>query len=40
MAFDVQTVFQAFSNALREPNHNRSSIGTQDYIDGYRELLK
>lgn len=40
MAFDVHTVFQAFSNALREPTHPKSPIGTQDYIDGYRELLK
>ena len=39
-AFDVQVVFQSFSNALREPDSSQSSIGTQDYINGYRELLK
>jgi hypothetical protein len=38
--FDVQRVYQAFVSALREPENPNSSIGTQEYIDGYRELVK
>jgi hypothetical protein len=38
--FDVQSVYEAFEASLREPNNRKSPIGTQDYIDGYRELLK
>jgi hypothetical protein len=38
--FDVNSVYKTFVDALREPNNPKSPIGTQDYIDGYRELLK
>lgn len=38
--FDVLRVYESFVNALREPENAKSPIGTQDYIDGYRELLK
>lgn len=38
--FDVQHVYEAFVAALRDPKSPRSPIGTQDYINGYRELLK
>jgi hypothetical protein len=38
--FDVERVYETFVRSLREPNNRKSSIGTQDYIDGYRELLK
>jgi hypothetical protein len=38
--FDVQQVYESFVAALREPNNPKSPIGTQDYINGYRELLK
>ena len=38
--FDVQRVYETFVGTLREPDNPRSPIGTQDYIDGYRELLK
>jgi hypothetical protein len=38
--FDVQRVYETFVGALYEPDNPRSSIGTQDYIDGYRELIK
>jgi hypothetical protein len=38
--FDVQRVYETFVATLREPNNPKSPIGTQDYIDGYRELLK
>lgn len=38
--FDVQSVYEAFVRALRQPNSPQSPIGTQDYINGYRELLK
>ena len=40
MGFNVQNVYETFVNSLREPNNPKSPIGTQDYIDGYRELLK
>ena len=39
-AFDVNRVDQAFAAALRDSSSSRSAIGTQDYINGYRELLK
>jgi len=38
--FDVYSVYKTFVDALQEPNNPKSPIGTQDYIDGYRELLK
>ncbi|CAF1137717.1 unnamed protein product [Adineta ricciae] len=38
--FDVEHVYHAFVAALREPCNPVSSIGTQDYINGYRELIK
>ena len=38
--FDVQQVYEAFVAALRQPDNAQSAIGTQDYINGYRELLK
>ena len=38
--FDVQRVYETFVTSLREPDNPNSPIGTQDYIDGYRELLK
>jgi hypothetical protein len=38
--FDVNSLYKTFVDALREPNNPKSPIGTQDYIDGYRELLK
>lgn len=38
--FDVQYVYEAFVAALRQPDNSQSLIGTQDYINGYRELLK
>lgn len=39
-AFDVHRVYNTFVSALRESDNPKSPIGTQDYIDGYRELLK
>jgi hypothetical protein len=38
--FDVQSVYEAFVCSLREADNPKSFIGTQDYINGYRELLK
>ncbi|CAF0983200.1 unnamed protein product [Adineta steineri] len=38
--FDVQRVYETFFAALREPDNPKSPIGTQDYMNGYRELLK
>lgn len=38
--FDVQSVYDAFLAAVRESQNPNSPIGTQDYINGYRELLK
>lgn len=38
--FNVQHVYEAFVQALRQPDNPQSAIGTQDYIKGYRELLK
>jgi hypothetical protein len=38
--FDVQRVYETFTAALRQPDNPKSPITTQDYIDGYRELLK
>jgi hypothetical protein len=38
--FDVHRVYEAFLAALKESQNPKSSIGTQDYINGYRELLK
>jgi len=38
--FDVHRVYQAFVDALQEPDNSQSPIGTQDYINGYRELIK
>jgi hypothetical protein len=38
--FDVQRVYETFVASLREADNPKSPIGTQDYIDGYRELLK
>ncbi|CAF1514328.1 unnamed protein product [Adineta ricciae] len=38
--FDVHRVYETFTTALRQPENPKSPIGTQDYIDGYRELLK
>jgi hypothetical protein len=38
--FDVQRVYEAFVAALKESNNPQSPIGTQDYINGYRELMK
>jgi hypothetical protein len=40
VGFDVQSVYAAFVAALKEPENPKSLIGTQDYINGYRELLK
>ena len=39
-AFDVQRVYTSFVAALREFDDPKSPVGTQDYINGYRELLK
>ena len=39
-AFDVHDVYEAFVSALKEPQNPKSPIGTQDYINGYRELVK
>ena len=38
--FDVQRVYNTFTAALLQPENPKSPISTQDYIDGYRELLK
>jgi hypothetical protein len=38
--FDVKRVYEAFVAALKEPKNPKSPIGTQDYINGYRELIK
>jgi len=38
--FNVQRVYDAFLAALKEPENPRSPINTQDYINGYRELMK
>ena len=38
--FDVEQVYRAFVSALRESHNPASPIGTQDYINGYRELIK
>lgn len=38
--FDVHRIYETFDDALREPENPKSPIGTQAYIDGYRELLK
>ena len=38
--FDVEHVYHAFVADLREPCNPVSPIGTQDYINGYRELIK
>jgi hypothetical protein len=38
--FSVHRVYEAFVSALKEPQNPNSLIGTQDYINGYRELLK
>ena len=38
--FDVQVVYESFVAALKDPDDLQSPIGTQDYINGYRELLK
>ncbi|CAF3865811.1 unnamed protein product [Rotaria sordida] len=38
--FNVYRVYDTFIASLRESNNSESPIGTQDYIDGYRELIK
>lgn len=38
--FDVHRVYEAFLGTLKEPENPKSPIGTQDYINGYRELIK
>ncbi|CAF3109295.1 unnamed protein product [Rotaria socialis] len=38
--FNVYCVYDKFAATLREPNNPKSPIGTQDYIDSYRELIK
>jgi hypothetical protein len=38
--FDVNRVYEAFVAALKEPQNPKSAIGTQAYINGYRELMK
>ena len=38
--FNVENVYSAFVSSLRQSNNLKSAIGTQDYINGYRELLK
>lgn len=38
--FDVHAVHDSFVAALKDPTDRQSPIGTQDYINGYRELLK
>jgi hypothetical protein len=38
--FDVHRVYEAFIAALKESQNPNSPIGTQDYINGYRELMK
>lgn len=38
--FDVHRIYDRFAGALLEADNIKSAIGTQDYIDGYRELLK
>jgi len=38
--FDVQCVYEAFVGALKDPQNPKSPIGTQNYINGYRELIK
>jgi hypothetical protein len=38
--FHVQHVYEAFVAALKESENPQSPIGTQDYINGYRELIK
>lgn len=38
--FDIHCIYKRFIDALQEPDNAKSSIGTQDYIDGYQELLK
>ena len=38
--FDVELVYEAFVATLKEPRNPKSAIGTQDYINGYRELIK
>ncbi|CAF3880733.1 unnamed protein product [Rotaria sp. Silwood1] len=38
--FNVHRVYDTWVAILQEPNNPKSPIGTQDYIDGYKELLK
>jgi len=38
--FNVQSVYEAFVAALKESQNPKSPIGTQDYINGYQELMK
>jgi len=38
--FNVQRVYNAFVAALKEPENSQSPINTQEYINGYRELMK
>ncbi|UJR13425.1 hypothetical protein I4U23_000440 [Adineta vaga] len=38
--FDVQRVYNTFTSALLQPENPKSPISTQDYINGYRELIK
>ena len=38
--FDVYRVRDAFTAALKDKSNGQSEIGTQDYLDGYRHLLK
>ncbi|CAF0725626.1 unnamed protein product [Rotaria sordida] len=38
--FHVLSVYEAFVAALKESQNPKSPIGTQNYINGYRELIK
>lgn len=38
--FNVRLVYESFIAALKQSDNPKSSIGTQEYINGYRELLK
>ncbi|UJR33920.1 hypothetical protein I4U23_021339 [Adineta vaga] len=38
--FDVREVYESFVSALKEPQNPKSSIDTQDYINGYKALVK
>ena len=38
--FNVHLVYESFTAALKQSDNPKSPIDTQEYINGYRELLK